>query len=76
MGQPLSQDVFEVWKESDDEFKREMREHIAMQLRVNQDTHGRVVALETYRKSDIVRLGLFSSIISAMAGAFAMLWRH
>jgi hypothetical protein len=72
----LSQDVFDTWKEADDQFKEEIRAYLIAQTAVNKDIHGRVVALETERKNDVIKLGIWSSFISAVFGFLVALWRH
>jgi hypothetical protein len=76
MEQPLSQAVFDVWKEGDERFKQDMRDHIAAQTKVNFDYHGRIVSLETFRQNDAIKLGIFSTFVSAVFGALAAMWRN
>lgn len=76
MPEALSREVFDAWKEADEQFKADMREHILLQLKLNLDLHGRTVALETYRANDAIKLGIFSTFVSALFGTVAALWRH
>jgi hypothetical protein len=68
---PLSQREFDTWRESDEAFKREMRDHILVQTTTNLAVEGRVTSLETHREHAIIGIGIFSSIISTIVGSIA-----
>jgi hypothetical protein len=74
--EPLSKDVFEEWRKHDEQFKEEVREHLRAQMLMNLDHTTRIVALETYRANDAIKLGIFSTFVSAIFGTVAALWRH
>lgn len=68
MSEPLSQQSFDLWREDDTAFKRRIETFIENQHRVNLNQENRTTALEEYRRRDAVRLGVFSSLVSAVIG--------
>lgn len=74
--EPLSREVFDVWRESDAKFKEQLLSHVETQAQINIKVEGRLASLETYRQTDAVKLGIFSTVVSAIIGALAAVWRH
>jgi hypothetical protein len=74
--EPLSREVFEVWRDEDKRFKEQLLSHVETQAQLNLRIESRLSSLETYRQTDAVKLGIFSTIVSAIIGAFVSFWRH
>jgi len=68
---PLSQREFDLWREADEDFKRQMLEHVKGQGVVNLAMEKRVTTLETHREHAIISLGIFTSFVSAIVGGMA-----
>lgn len=76
MATPLSREVWEQWKESDEQHKQRLEKFMDSQQDLNTDIERRLTQLETFRQTDAVKLGIFASIISSLAGAIVAWWRH
>lgn len=76
MPEPLSREVFEVWRQADEKFKEQLQSHMETQASINLRVESRLSSLETYRQTDAVKLGIFSTVVSAIIGALAAIWRN
>lgn len=65
----LSQYTFELWRESDDVFKKEMRDFIIAQINLNLKTENRLTTVESRQLSGDRRLAMITALISSIVGA-------
>lgn len=69
MEAPLSQREFDLWRESDREFKQRMEEHMAAQATVNLDIKLRVNSLEVNQENAGKLSAKLSSVVAAGVAA-------
>lgn len=65
---------FDKWSEADSEFKKQLREHIQTQIDINLHSEGRLAALEEYKNNATMRVGVLSSLVSAVVGGIVGLF--
>lgn len=69
----LDQQTFNVWREADDQFKDEIRQHIRAQQTINLDFEGRISTVaesqRTAGEQMNKRVTWLSAVISAIVGA-------
>ncbi len=65
----LTQREFDTWRESDNEFKGEMRAFIAAQVALNLSTEKRVATVETRLENGERRVAIITGLISSIGGA-------
>lgn len=78
METPLTQREFDLWRESDEAFKRRLEEHITTQAVINLDTAVRVKALEVNQENAGRLSAKLSTVVAAavsalIGGAFALI---
>jgi len=71
----LDKQTFDVWRETDDAFKNEMRQHIMAQHTINLDVEGRLATVQAtqadYDKTVTKRTTWLSGVVAAVIGAVA-----
>lgn len=69
MTEPLTKDTFDVWRESDNQFKDEMRGFITIQTALNLATEKRMSAVETKQEDTDATIKRRTAYIAALTGA-------
>jgi hypothetical protein len=71
----LDKGTFDLWRETDDAFKSEIRQHIQLQHTINLDVERRLSTVQTtqdgYDKTVTKRTTWLSSVVAAIIGAIA-----
>lgn len=78
METPLTQREFDLWRESDEAFKRRLEEHMTTQAVINLDTAVRVKALEVNQENAGRLSAKLSTVVAAavsalIGGTFALI---